>query len=301
MEDEYRYYEILGLDHNASLSEITKAYRSLAKTFHPDVSSHPRARENFQKIQRAYEALSDPKARGEYNAYLESLKESAPQEDTNEIRIEKEFYVRSESIIVNGRERILENAHHVIVNGQEYIEYNGEFLPLEKQRGGFFKTAAKWIFVLVIVFTLWHGYTIATSGNAATPENNQIHTDPPAAVATVTATTTYSDSDTVLKDHMYVYELPGKKGTVYNINYKGNGPVDLLILNPENYYRYDRALDGLSSGGSVWGQLYLNKREANIKFTQPDDQQYRFIIDNTYLMTDGANSGRAISYTLTIS
>ena len=66
MEDEYRYYEILGLNRNASSSEISRAYRSLAKTYHPDVSSHPRALENFQKIQQAYEALSDPRTRNEY-------------------------------------------------------------------------------------------------------------------------------------------------------------------------------------------------------------------------------------------
>jgi curved DNA-binding protein CbpA len=218
MKDEYRYYETLGLDRNASLSEITKAYRSLAKAYHPDVSSHPRARDNFQKIQQAYEALSDPKSRGEYDAYLDAPEEPTFHEDTNEIHIEKEFYVHNEPIMLNGREHILDNVHHVIINGQEFIEYNGEFLTydrgifpfdtrdidgefyvpnenitidgedytftnahhvsirgqeyieyngdfllFESSSGGFLKTAIKWIFVLTIAFTLYHGYIIATS------------------------------------------------------------------------------------------------------------------------------------------
>jgi len=115
------------------------------------------------------------------------------------------------------------------------------------------------------------------------------------------ATSTYTDSDTVYRDQMCSYELYGEKGTVYNIHFEGNGPVDLIILNPENYRRYDRALDGYRSKERMKGWFYLNKKEVDIKFTQPDDQQYHFIIDNTYLMTNGANSGRSVAYTLTIS
>jgi len=132
MKDKYRYYETLGLDRSASLSEINKAYRSLAKTYHPDVSSHPRARENFQKIQQAYEALSDPETRHEYDAYLDALEELAPDEDTNDVHIENEFYVHNEPITIKGRPRVLDCVHHVIADGQEYIEYDGEFLSFDR-------------------------------------------------------------------------------------------------------------------------------------------------------------------------
>ncbi|GLI47303.1 hypothetical protein MBOURGENBZM_20950 [Methanoculleus bourgensis] len=65
-----------------------------------------------------------------------------------------------------------------------------------------------------------------------------------------------------------------------------------------------RPLDPFSGSGpvgSIREQRYLNKKEANIKFTQPDNQQYCLVIDNTYLMTNGASSGRTVSYSITIS
>ncbi|MBP2134537.1 hypothetical protein J2128_002508 [Methanomicrobium sp. W14] len=111
----------------------------------------------------------------------------------------------------------------------------------------------------------------------------------------------YSDSDTLRENYMQTYNLNGEKGTVFNIHYEGNAPVDLMILDPENNRIYNRLLDDPDYHHSINGYLYLNRREANIEFTQPDDQQYYFIIDNIDLLTNGANSGRSVKYTLTIS
>ena len=52
------YYEILGVDKNASQKEIKSAYRKLAKKYHPDISQDPNATEKFQKINDAYDFLS---------------------------------------------------------------------------------------------------------------------------------------------------------------------------------------------------------------------------------------------------
>ncbi len=55
------YYEILGVDKTASEKEIKKAYRSKAKSYHPDVSNDIKAEEKMKEINNAYDVLSDQK------------------------------------------------------------------------------------------------------------------------------------------------------------------------------------------------------------------------------------------------
>ena len=68
---QYRdYYEVLGVDKKASANEIKKAYRKLAKKYHPDL--HPddeSANKKFTEINEAYEVLSDPEKRNKYDTF----------------------------------------------------------------------------------------------------------------------------------------------------------------------------------------------------------------------------------------
>ena len=57
------YYEVLGVSKTANDDEIKKAYRALAKKYHPDISKDPNATEKFKEVQEAYEILSDPAKR----------------------------------------------------------------------------------------------------------------------------------------------------------------------------------------------------------------------------------------------
>jgi curved DNA-binding protein len=66
---EYKdYYKILGVDRNAEEKEIKKAYRKLARQYHPDVNPGDKAaEEHFKDINEAYEVLSDPDKRHKYD------------------------------------------------------------------------------------------------------------------------------------------------------------------------------------------------------------------------------------------
>src|ERR671911_610492 len=57
------YFGVLGLSHDASDSDIKRAYRRMARDLHPDVNPDPGAKERFQEVTRAYEALTDPDKR----------------------------------------------------------------------------------------------------------------------------------------------------------------------------------------------------------------------------------------------
>lgn len=70
MAEKRDYYEVLGVDKNAGTDEIKKAYRKLAKQYHPDVNEHKeKAAEKFKEASEAYSVLSDPKKREQYDSF----------------------------------------------------------------------------------------------------------------------------------------------------------------------------------------------------------------------------------------
>lgn len=61
------YYDILGVKRDASADDIKKAYRKLAREYHPDVSKDPKGEEKFKDLSEAYKTLKDPEARAAYD------------------------------------------------------------------------------------------------------------------------------------------------------------------------------------------------------------------------------------------
>jgi curved DNA-binding protein len=63
------FYEILGVPRDASQDDIQRAYRKLARSYHPDVNHDPAAEDRFKDISEAYNVLSDPQTRRRYDAF----------------------------------------------------------------------------------------------------------------------------------------------------------------------------------------------------------------------------------------
>ena len=66
-------YETLGISETASVDEIKKAYRKLARKYHPDVNKDKDAEDKFKEINAAYEVLSDPEKKQQYDQFGDSM------------------------------------------------------------------------------------------------------------------------------------------------------------------------------------------------------------------------------------
>jgi curved DNA-binding protein len=75
------FYQTLGVDRTATAEEIQRAYRKLARTYHPDVNKDPAAERRFQDISEAYDVLSDAERRRRYDAFGPDFRQVPPDVD----------------------------------------------------------------------------------------------------------------------------------------------------------------------------------------------------------------------------
>lgn len=89
------YYETLGVGRTASQEEIQKAYRTLARRWHPDINKEAGAEDRFKAINEAYEVLKDPEKRAQYDALGENYRAGQefrpPPQWEERVRREGEF------------------------------------------------------------------------------------------------------------------------------------------------------------------------------------------------------------------
>lgn len=74
------YYRIMGLEKNATPEDIKRAYRKLARKYHPDVSTEADAEAKFKELGEAYEVLKDPQKRAQYDQYGQYWKHQEQQQ-----------------------------------------------------------------------------------------------------------------------------------------------------------------------------------------------------------------------------
>jgi curved DNA-binding protein len=86
------YNSILGVDRGASAEEIQRAYRKLARKYHPDVNTEAGAEERFKELGETYAVLKDKKKRALYDQYGDSWKAvsegHAPPPDSDRVRVD---------------------------------------------------------------------------------------------------------------------------------------------------------------------------------------------------------------------
>ena len=81
MADKRDYYEVLGVDKSADEKTIKKAYRNLARKYHPDVCDEEGAEEKFKEVSEAYAVLSDEEKRQRYDQFGHAGMEGFSNED----------------------------------------------------------------------------------------------------------------------------------------------------------------------------------------------------------------------------
>ncbi|GAB4114661.1 MAG: molecular chaperone DnaJ [Roseiflexaceae bacterium] len=72
------YYEVLGVQRNATADELKKAFRKLARQYHPDINKEPDAEAKFKEVNEAYEVLSDTEKRSMYDRFGHSGPSGSP-------------------------------------------------------------------------------------------------------------------------------------------------------------------------------------------------------------------------------
>lgn len=105
---EYKdYYQIMGLEREASAEDIKRAYRKLARKYHPDVSKEANAEAKFKELGEAYEVLKDPEKRAKYDRYGQYWKEQGQQGYGAQAGGQQQYYRHFDEAEMSGFEDFL--------------------------------------------------------------------------------------------------------------------------------------------------------------------------------------------------
>lgn len=128
------YYDILGIDKNATKKQIKKAYRKLSMKYHPDKKPNdPIATEKFKEINQAHQILIDETKRRDYDLQMPDEKTPEPPQETPKqtttyyTEPEKPIRVNVYEFFTNLDEDFDENTYEEVVSSDEESEKNEQY------------------------------------------------------------------------------------------------------------------------------------------------------------------------------
>uniref|UniRef100_A0A3B4A6B6 DnaJ homolog subfamily C member 16 n=1 Tax=Periophthalmus magnuspinnatus TaxID=409849 RepID=A0A3B4A6B6_9GOBI len=149
---EFDPYKILGVSRRASQPEIKKAYKTLAKEWHPDKNKDPSAEDMFIKVSKSYEILSNEERRANFDRYGQ-MDENQPfgQSQHHGFRSFHHSFYFDESFFQFPRSREFADSKYLL----HHTQFNSEVLPDSFKRPYLIKVISEWCFACVHIQPVW--------------------------------------------------------------------------------------------------------------------------------------------------
>uniref|UniRef100_A0A674PFW1 DnaJ homolog subfamily C member 16 n=1 Tax=Takifugu rubripes TaxID=31033 RepID=A0A674PFW1_TAKRU len=149
---EYDPYKILGVSRSASQAEIKKAYKNLAKEWHPDKNKDPAAEDMFIKISKSYEILSNEERRSNFDRYgqMDENQHTGHSQHHSYHGFHNSFFF-DESFFHFQRSRDFADSKYLF----HHAQFTSEVLPDSFKRPYLIKVTSEWCFACVHIEPVW--------------------------------------------------------------------------------------------------------------------------------------------------
>uniref|UniRef100_A0A8C9ZID0 DnaJ homolog subfamily C member 16 n=1 Tax=Sander lucioperca TaxID=283035 RepID=A0A8C9ZID0_SANLU len=151
---EYDPYKVLGVSRSASQAEIKRAYKNLAKEWHPDKNKDPKAEDMFIKVSKSYEILSNEERRSNFDNYGQ-MDENQPfgQSQHHGFRGFQNSFYFDESFFQFPRYRSRDFADSKYL--LHHAQFNSDVLPDSHKRPYLIKVTSEWCFACIHIEPVW--------------------------------------------------------------------------------------------------------------------------------------------------
>lgn len=149
---EFDPYKVLGVSRRSSQAEIKRAYKTLAKEWHPDKNKDPSAEDMFIKVSKSYEILSNEERRANFDRYGQ-MDENQPfgQSQHHGFRSFHNSFYFDESFFQFPRSRDFADSKYLL----HHAQFNSEVLPDSHKRPYLIKVTSEWCFACIHIEPVW--------------------------------------------------------------------------------------------------------------------------------------------------